>query len=216
MPNTPQFVMAYFGILKAGGVVVATNPLYTPPEIAHQVSDAGIEIMFVMTNFYKTIKTAQPNTKIRKLIVTNLKETLPPLMSLLFTLAREKKGGFPDRGRLAGWRCLDEGPDRQPSDLRRGRRLQVGPDDTALFQYSGGTTGVSKGAVAMHRNVVANTLQLKTWFVSHGGWQGIAADGNPSLPCLRHGGRHAECHIARRHHGHDPECPRHPGCAGEY
>src|SRR5512140_2946842 len=67
MPNTPQFVMAYFAILKAGGVVVATNPLYTPPEIAHQASDAGVEIMFVMTNFYKTIKAAQPNTKIRKL-----------------------------------------------------------------------------------------------------------------------------------------------------
>ena len=66
MPNTPQFVMAYFGILKAGGVVVATNPLYTPPEIEYQVNDSGVEIMFVMTNFYKTIKTAQPKTKIKK------------------------------------------------------------------------------------------------------------------------------------------------------
>jgi long-chain acyl-CoA synthetase len=94
MPNTPQFVMAYFGILKAGGVVVATNPLYTAPEIEHQASDAGIEIMFVMTNFYKTIKKAQPNTKIKKLIVTNLKETLPPVLRVLFTLAKEKKGGF--------------------------------------------------------------------------------------------------------------------------
>ncbi len=94
MPNTPQFVMAYFGILKAGGVVVAINPLYTPPEIADQASDAGIEIMFVMTNFYKTIKVTQPNTKIKKLIVTNIKEALPPVTSLLFTLAREKKGGF--------------------------------------------------------------------------------------------------------------------------
>ncbi|MCL4824347.1 MAG: AMP-binding protein, partial [Anaerolineales bacterium] len=72
MPNTPQFVMAYFGILKAGGVVVATNPLYTPPEIEYQVNDSGVEIMFVMTNFYKTIKAAQPKTKIKKLIVTNI------------------------------------------------------------------------------------------------------------------------------------------------
>jgi len=70
MPNTPQFVVAYFGILKAGGVVVAINPLYTPPEIAEQASDAGIEIMFVMTNFYKTIKATQANTKIKKLIAT--------------------------------------------------------------------------------------------------------------------------------------------------
>ena len=66
MPNTPQFVIAYFGILKAGGVVVATNPLYTPPEIAHQANDAGIEIMFVMTNFYKTIKAAQPRYENQK------------------------------------------------------------------------------------------------------------------------------------------------------
>ena len=88
MPNTPQFVMAFFGILKAGGVVVATNPLYTPPEIEHQANDAGIEYMFVMTNFYNTIKKAQPKTKIKKLIVTNLKETLPPVMRILFTLLR--------------------------------------------------------------------------------------------------------------------------------
>src|SRR5512139_2200658 len=94
MPNTPQFVMTYFGILKAGGVVVATNPLYTPSEIEHQASDSGIEVMFVMTNFYRTIKKAQPNTKIRTLIVSNLKEALPPVLRALFTLAREKKGGF--------------------------------------------------------------------------------------------------------------------------
>ncbi|MBI3739128.1 MAG: AMP-binding protein, partial [Chloroflexi bacterium] len=165
MPNTPQFVMAYFGILKAGGVVVATNPLYTPPEIAHQANDAGIEIMFVMTNFYKTIKAAQSNTKIKKLIVTNLKETLPPVLRVLFTLAREKKGGFRIEGGLAEgdvWMkdlLAKYKPEQRP-------KLDLGPDDTALFQYSGGTTGVSKGAVALHRNVVANTLQIKNWFVN--------------------------------------------------
>lgn len=165
MPNTPQFVMAYFGILKAGGVVVATNPLYTPPEIAHQASDAGIEVMFVMTNFYKTIKAAQPDTKIRVLIVTNLKESLSPLMRLLFTLAREKRSGFRIEGGLADG-------DVWMKDLITSHRfsprprVEVGSGDTALFQYSGGTTGVSKGAVATHRNVIANTLQIKTWFVN--------------------------------------------------
>src|SRR5574339_491160 len=84
MPNTPQFVMAYFGILKAGAVVVATNPLYTPTEIEHQAADAGMEVMFVMTNFYNTIKKAQPNTRIKRLIVSNLKETLPPVLRVLF------------------------------------------------------------------------------------------------------------------------------------
>ena len=165
MPNTPQFVIAYYGILKAGGAVVATNPLYTPPEIEHQASDAGIEVMFVMTNFYKTIKKAQPKTKIKKLIVTNLKETLPPLTRLLFTLAREKKGGF----RIEGG--LQEGEVWMQDLLTRFNgapppKVEVDPDDTALFQYSGGTTGVSKGAVATHHNVVANTLQLRGWFVN--------------------------------------------------
>jgi len=165
MPNTPQFVMAYFGILKAGGVVVATNPLYTPPEIEHQASDAGIEVMFVMTNFYKTIKKAQPNTKIKKLIVTNLKEALPPLLRVLFTLAREKKGGFRIEGELAeGEVWLKDLLTKYKGASRP--NVDVGPDDVALFQYSGGTTGVSKGAVALHRNVVANTLQMKHWFVS--------------------------------------------------
>jgi long-chain acyl-CoA synthetase len=163
MPNTPQFVMAYFGILKAGGVVVSTNPLYTPPEIVYQANDAGIEVMFVMTNFYNTIKKAQPDTRIKKLIVTNIKETLPPVLRVLFTLAREKKGGFRIEGGLAK-------EDVWMKDLlahyKTAHRppLDIGPEDTALFQYSGGTTGVAKAAVALHRNVVANTLQVKAWF----------------------------------------------------
>ena len=165
MPNTPQFVIAYYGILKAGGSVVATNPLYTPPEIEHQASDAGIEVMFVMTNFYKTIKKAQPKTKIKKLIVTNLKESLPPLMRLLFTLAREKKGGFRIEGGLQESEVWMQDLLNKYKDAPR-PRVEVDPDDTALFQYSGGTTGVSKGAVASHANVVANTLQLRGWFVN--------------------------------------------------
>jgi long-chain acyl-CoA synthetase len=162
MPNSPQFVMAYYGILKAGGSVVATNPLYTAPEIEHQASDAGIEYMFVMTNFYETIKKAQPNTKIKKLIVTNLKEALPPVLKILFTLAKEKKGGFRIEGGLRGGDVWFQDVLAKYKDASK-PNLEIGPDDTALFQYSGGTTGVSKGAVAMHRNVVANTLQIKSW-----------------------------------------------------
>jgi len=165
IPNTPQFIMVYFGILKAGGVVVAVNPLYTPREIEYQVKDAGIEIMFVMSNFYKIIKAAQPNTNLKKLIVTNIKETLPPVLSVLFTLAKEKKGGFRIEGGLAeGDLWMKELVSRfTPADRPK---LDIGPDDVALFQYSGGTTGISKGAVALHRNVVANTLQIKKWMVS--------------------------------------------------
>jgi long-chain acyl-CoA synthetase len=164
MPNTPQFLMAYFGILKAGGVVVATNPLYTASEIEYQASDSGIEVMFVMTNFYKTIKAAQPKTKIKKLIVTNIKETLPPILRVLFTLAKEKKGGFrldAPLGENEYW-MQDLIDKYEPSDRPK---LDIAPDDTALFQYSGGTTGVSKAAIATHYNVLANSLQIKNWMV---------------------------------------------------
>ena len=163
MPNTPQFVMVYFGILKAGGVVVAINSLYTAPEIVHQANDAGIEIMFVMSNFYKTMKAAQLETGIKTLIVTNIKETLPPAMKVLFTLLKEKKGGF--RVELASgdiW-LQDLLARYKPEDRPK---LNIGADDTALFQYSGGTTGVSKAAVAMHSNLVANTLQIDLWMPS--------------------------------------------------
>jgi len=160
IPNTPQFVMVYFGILKAGGVVVAIDSRYTAPEIVHQANDAGVEIMFVMSNFYKTMKAAQHETRMKTLIVTNIKETLPPAMKVLFTLLKEKKGGF--RVELASgdiW-LQDLLARYKPEDRPK---LNIGADDVALFQYSGGTTGVSKAAVAMHSNLVANALQIVSW-----------------------------------------------------
>jgi long-chain acyl-CoA synthetase len=160
IPNTPQFVMVYFGILKAGGVVVAIDSRYTAPEIVHQANDAGIEIMFVMSNFYRTMKTAQRETKIKTLIVTNIKESLPPVLKLLFTLVKEKKDGF--RAELeSGDIWLNDLLARYKPEDRP--KLEIGPEDIALFQYSGGTTGVSKAAVALHRNLVANTLQVGSW-----------------------------------------------------
>jgi long-chain acyl-CoA synthetase len=163
MPNTPQFIMAYFAILKVGGVVVATNPLYKEREIVHQVNDSGLEVMMVMSNFYNQIKAVQPKTKIRTVVVTNIKETLPPVLAFLFTLTKEKKGGF--RVQLAEgdvW-MQDLIARHKPEDRPK---VDVGPDDMALFQYSGGTTGISKGAIALHRNLVANSLQIRAWMVN--------------------------------------------------
>lgn len=163
MPNTPQFVIAYFAILKVGGVVVATNPLYSDREIEHQVNDAGIEVMVVMSNFYNTIKRVQPNTRIRKIIVTNLKETLPGLLKFLFTLTKEQKGGF--RVTLQDGDVWMQTLIANHSAAER-PKVEVGPDDLALFQYSGGTTGISKGAIALHRNLIANALQIRSWMTS--------------------------------------------------
>ena len=163
MPNTPQFVMAYFAALKAGATVVATSPLYGPKEIEHQANDAGIEVMLVMSNFYNKVKEVQPHTGIKTLVVTNLKETLPPLLAFLFGMLKEKKEGF--RAQLSRedvW-MQDLMSKFKPEDRPK---LDIGPDDKALFQYSGGTTGVPKAAIALHRNLVANTLQIRSWIPS--------------------------------------------------
>jgi len=160
MPNSAQFVMAFYAILKAGGVVVATNPLYSAREIEHQLNDAGIDVMLVMSNFYNLVKSVQPKTRLRRLVVTNIKEYLPGLMRTLFTLAKEKKGGH--RVTLAeGDVWLQDLLSRH--DRRERPAVEIGPEDVALFQYSGGTTGLSKAAVATHRNLVANTLQIHSW-----------------------------------------------------
>ncbi|MEJ2013546.1 MAG: long-chain fatty acid--CoA ligase, partial [Anaerolineales bacterium] len=160
MPNSPQFVMAFYAILKAGGIVVATNPLYTGREIEHQMNDSGAEIMLVMSNFYSLIKEVQDKTPLKTLIVTNIKEYLPPMLRILFGLLKEKKEGH--------YAELKPGDLWLQDVLKKYSREQrpqvdVGPDDDALYQYSGGTTGVSKAAIALHRNLVANTLQIQSF-----------------------------------------------------
>ena len=163
MPNTPQFVMAFYAILKAGAVVVATNPLYTAPEIAHQVNDAGVELMFTMEGQYPAIKGGRPGTRIRKLIVATPEDgSRVPIASQSMEKADT----------AAGSPLTLSGGDIRLGDLLAGYRaaprpvVTVGPDDVALFQYSGGTTGTSKAAVATHRGVVANTVQFRTWLWS--------------------------------------------------
>ena len=161
MPNTPQFMIAYFGILKAGGVVVAVNPTYPVDEIIMPVNDANIEIMFTLSRFYDRVKTVRERSKLKRIIVTNIKETLPPITRLLFTLVKEKKEGDRVESLADGDVWMKDLLAKHANSPRP--KVDVSPDDTAIFQYSGGTTGVPKAAVAMHRNVVANTLQIKSW-----------------------------------------------------
>ncbi|HVM71404.1 MAG TPA: long-chain fatty acid--CoA ligase [Anaerolineales bacterium] len=155
MPNCPEFVLAYFAILKAGGVVVATNPLYTPPEIIHQVNDAGVETAFCAGNLYARFQAARPETKLKRLIVTG--EGTLGSSDLPF-------GGLLDSNSASE---VMPGPNSMSSVIAEGEspafKAGTGSDDIALFQYTGGTTGVAKAAVALHRNLVANTLQFKAW-----------------------------------------------------
>ncbi len=160
MVNLPQFVLAFYAILKAGGVVVAFNPLYKAREIVHQVNDSGIEIMITVSMYYEKVKAVREQTTLKTLVVTNLKEGLPGLLRVLFSLTMEKKGGHRvtlDEGDVWMRDLIDK---HIPEDAPK---VDVGPDDIALFQYSGGTTGVSKAAIALHRNLIANTLQIRAF-----------------------------------------------------
>lgn len=158
MPNSVAFVISFYAILKAGGVVAATNPTYPAERMAHQINDCDAEFVLTMTLFYPLIKQIQARTKVKTVIVANIKEYLPPLAKLLFTIAREKKDGH----------FLDdvESGDHWFQDLLSkydGKRstVEVLPDDLAIFQYTGGTTGVSKAAMSKHRALVANMLQTE-------------------------------------------------------
>lgn len=160
IPNTPQFVMAYYGLLKIGAIVVATNPLYTEREIIYQAKDSGMKAMVCMTNNYEKIKSLQGETDIKQIVATNIKEALPPIKRVLFGLLKEKKAGFRATLRDGDVWMQDLIQAHKPEDRPD---VEITPDDTALFQYSGGTTGVSKGVIATHRGLVANTFQIDAW-----------------------------------------------------
>ncbi len=162
MPNLPQFIMLYYGILKAGGIVIATNPLYTERELQHQMKDCGAETVFVLSRYYPLLKKVQKSgeTKIKRIIVAYIKDYLPGIKSLLYGLLKEKKEG--DRI------TMEPGDVTLNDFIAQGARspkpnVTVTGDDIALLQYTGGTTGLSKGAVGLHRNLVANAVMLSKW-----------------------------------------------------
>ncbi len=174
MANSPQFVISYFGILKAGGIAIATNPLYTERELEHQLADCGAETVFVMSRYYPQLKRVQKGgkTRVKRIIATNIKEYFPAHIKLLFTLLLEKKNG--DRVTL-------EAGDMWYQDFIAAGRKAAKPDvaitgaDVALLQYTGGTTGLAKGAVGLHRSLVANTLMLQAWLEWEYGKEGFLA-----------------------------------------
>ncbi len=147
LPNCPQFVYAFFGSLKAGAVVVPTNPLYTVRELHNQLADSGARVAVVLSRLYPQVAEAAIGTSVERIVVTNVKEHFPAALRVLFTLARERKEGH--RVEISG-------------------DVDVAPRDLAVLQYTGGTTGVPKGAMLSHRALVANVHQCQAWHAAVG------------------------------------------------
>ncbi len=160
MPNTVAFVVSFYAILKAGGVVAATNPTYPKDKMAHQLNDSDATFVLCLTLFYNMIKKIQPQTKVKTVIVANIKEYLSSTAKFLFTVARERKDGH----RVAELQSGDHWfQDVLTQYAGQKPQVQVTPDDIAIFQYTGGTTGISKAAMSTHRALVSNSLQQKAF-----------------------------------------------------
>jgi long-chain acyl-CoA synthetase len=160
LPNVVAFVVGLFGTLKAGGVVAATNPSYPQDKMQFQINDCDAEFVITITLFYKLVKQIQAQTKVKTVLVANVKEYLHPLARTLFTLAREKKDGHALDSLANGDLLLRDVLARYAG---RKPETQVRGDDVAIFQYTGGTTGVSKGAMGQHKALVANVMMLRAW-----------------------------------------------------
>ncbi len=160
LPNCPQYVIAFHGTLRAGCIVTPCNPLYVERELVHQLNDSGAEAIITLSRFYPLVRNTKDKTKLKAVIVTSIKDYLGGALKLLYTLFKEKKEG--DRATLAS-------DDFWMLDLMKRFRSYPLPkvktdlQDPACYMYTGGTTGVPKGAVLTHANILANALQAREW-----------------------------------------------------
>ncbi|MBI4304182.1 MAG: AMP-binding protein [Chloroflexi bacterium] len=160
LPNCPQAVIGHFGIWKAGAIVVPINPFYSDAELERLLNECGAEIVIVLSPFYIKVKSMQARTSIRTVIASSIKEYLPPVPRLLFTLTKEKKNGH---------RISLQSGDVWLQDLLRqyanssSLDIASSPRDPAILVFSGGTTGVPKGAVGSHQALVISGMQLHAW-----------------------------------------------------
>jgi long-chain acyl-CoA synthetase len=157
LANTPQFIIALYGILKIGAIAVPINPLYTADEVAFELNDADVKTVIVMSRFYPLIQEIRERTALENVVVTNVKAYFPWLTRLLFTLLKEKE----DRVEIA------EGDHEFEVLMDRSSAVKpdvtVNADDTALLQYTSGTTGTPKGVMLSHYNLVVNAMQCRYW-----------------------------------------------------
>ncbi len=161
LPNCPQFPIAYYAILRIGGIVVPCNPVYTAREMTHQINDSGAEIIITLSAMYPIIKQIRANTKLQHVIVAKIKTYFPPMLSLLFTLLMEKKRGH--KVDISGDANTYWFADVLAQAPARPQPVEVSWDDTAVLMYTGGTTGISKGAQLTNKNILVNAYQCKVW-----------------------------------------------------
>ena len=160
MPNVLQYPVCLFGILRAGYTVVNVNPLYTTRELEHQLLDSGAEMIVVVENFAHTVAEVLSRTQVKHVVVTTIGEMLGLKGVLVDFVLRHVKKMIP------AWDIPGAMPLSSALADGRGRKLErveLGHDDIAFLQYTGGTTGVAKGAMLLHRNIVANLLQAGAW-----------------------------------------------------
>jgi long-chain acyl-CoA synthetase len=160
MPNVLQNPVASSGILRAGYTVVNVNPLYTPRELEHQLKDSGAEAIIILENFAGTLEKVLPKTNVKHVIMGTMGDLLGFKGVIVNFVVRKVKKMVPPFSIPSAVAFNDA--------LAAGRKLKlnkpaIGPDDVAFLQYTGGTTGVSKGATLLHRNIVANVLQNDAW-----------------------------------------------------
>jgi long-chain acyl-CoA synthetase len=161
MPNILQYPIALFGVLRAGMVVVNTNPLYTARELEHQLKDSGAKAIVIVENFVHVLQQVLPHTELKKVLVTRIGDLLgfPHGFIVNFVLQHVRK-------QIPPWSMPGAGTFKGALGAGLGLKLDpvaLGPEDIAFLQYTGGTTGVAKAAVLTHRNMVANVLQASAW-----------------------------------------------------
>jgi long-chain acyl-CoA synthetase len=160
MPNVLQYPVAIAAILRAGYVVVNVNPLYTPRELEHQLKDSGAEAIILLENFAVTLQAIVRNTSVRHIVVASMGDLMGAKGMLVNFVVRRVKKMVPAwnlPGHVRFNDAISEGARGQFTPVKQG------PDDVAFLQYTGGTTGVAKGATLLHRNLVANVLQSHVW-----------------------------------------------------